>query len=82
MFNKQCYSNYSLHSLHVFSDLLNLLNFFFRDLVEACGKALDINRLLIKPDQVAYHKDLAEHYLDLKQKVSSYLTEVSERFSY
>lgn len=51
--------------------------FYFRDLVEACGKALDINRLLIKPDQVAYHQDLEEHYLDLRQKVSTYLSEVS-----
>jgi hypothetical protein len=42
-------------------------------MVEACGKALDINRMLIKPDQLAYQEDLEESYFALKHKVSTYL---------
>jgi len=47
----------------------------YRDFVKACGKALDLNSLLIKPDQMAYHEDLKERYFDLKYKVANYAGE-------
>lgn len=45
--------------------------------MKACGQAVELNAVLIKPDQTAYHEDLKQRYADLKMEVASYLGEVS-----
>ena len=44
--------------------------------MKACGQAIELNGVLIKPDQMAYHEDLKERYYDLKHKVAVYAGEV------
>lgn len=51
------------------------LQVIYRDFVKACGQAVELNAVLIKPDQTAYHEDLKQRYADLKMEVASYLGE-------
>ena len=42
-----------------------------------CGNAINLNELLIKPDQQAYHDDMKERYEVLKDKMADYVGSVS-----
>lgn len=53
---------------------------YFRDFVKVCGQAVELNELLIKPDQQAYHDDIKERYFDLKSKVAQYVGGVSASY--
>ena len=41
-----------------------------------CGNAINLNELLIKTDQQAYHEDMKERYGVLKTKVAGYVGSV------
>ena len=45
--------------------------------MKVCGQAIDLNELLIKPDQAAYHEDMKERYATLKTKIAGYVGPVS-----
>ncbi len=45
----------------------------FREFVSLCGKALDVNAVLIKPDQEMYQEDLKTKYEDLKEKLAPFI---------
>ena len=53
----------------------------FRDFVKVCGNAINLNELLIKPDQQAYHDDMKERYEVLKIKMADYVGSVGFSFS-
>ena len=48
----------------------------YRDFVKVCGNAINLNELLIKTDQQAYHEDMKERYEVLKTKVAGYVGSV------
>ena len=53
-----------------------IIYFLFRDFVKVCGNAINLNELLIKTDQQAYHEDMKERYGVLKTKVAGYVGSV------
>jgi len=55
------------------SDQVEKLKQTFKDFLKACEDALAINKTLIGPDQVEFHKELELGYKDLKQLVETYL---------
>jgi len=55
------------------SDQVDKLKQTFKDFLKACEDALILNKTLIGPDQVEFHKELELGYKDLKQLVETYL---------
>ena len=46
--------------------------FFYdnREFVTFCGRALELNSALIKPDQIMYHEDLKSKYEEMQEKLA------------
>uniref|UniRef100_A0A8C4QPL1 DOCKER domain-containing protein n=1 Tax=Eptatretus burgeri TaxID=7764 RepID=A0A8C4QPL1_EPTBU len=49
---------------------VELLGVLFRQFVDTCGEALEINKRLVKEDQREYHADLTEKYKQMVQELS------------
>ncbi|KAG5461474.1 MAG: dedicator of cytokinesis 6, isoform CRA_e, partial [Olpidium bornovanus] len=50
----------------------------FQEFEKLCGQALELNKLLIKHDQIEYQEDLEEGYEDFKVKLEPFLIPVTE----
>ena len=66
-----------LCELSVYFQVSYLLDLFVcREFVTLCGKALEINAVLIKPDQEMYQEDLKSKYEDLTEKLAPFVAMV------
>ena len=76
-------SERAIHNRHPIIDCYILFHLthiiilpLYRDFVKVCGNAINLNELLIKTDQQAYHEDMKERYEVLKTKVAGYVGSV------
>ncbi|XP_062982156.1 dedicator of cytokinesis protein 9 isoform X4 [Elgaria multicarinata webbii] len=54
---------------------VKLLKELFRQFVEACGQALEINEQLIKEDQIEYQEELKANYREMAKELSEIMHE-------
>uniref|UniRef100_A0A8C8RDP4 Dedicator of cytokinesis 10 n=1 Tax=Pelusios castaneus TaxID=367368 RepID=A0A8C8RDP4_9SAUR len=59
---------------------VKLLKEIFRQFAEACGHALEVNKRLIKEDQLEYQEEMKVHYKDMLSELSTVMNE-QVRFS-
>lgn len=52
-----------------------LLHFNFRQFVDACGQALEINERLIKEDQIEYQEEMKANYREMAKELSEIMHE-------
>lgn len=49
--------------------------FIFRQFVEACGQALEVNERLIKEDQIEYQEEMKANYREMAKELSEIMHE-------
>ncbi|XP_074924639.1 dedicator of cytokinesis protein 10 isoform X5 [Chelonoidis abingdonii] len=54
---------------------VKLLKEIFRQFAEACGLALEVNKRLIKEDQLEYQEEMKSHYKDMLSELSAVMNE-------
>ncbi|XP_050819928.1 dedicator of cytokinesis protein 10 isoform X9 [Gopherus flavomarginatus] len=54
---------------------VKLLKEIFRQFAEACGLALEVNKRLIKEDQLEYQEEMKSHYKDMVSELSAVMNE-------
>ncbi|KAM7160164.1 dedicator of cytokinesis protein 10 isoform 6-T6 [Macrochelys suwanniensis] len=54
---------------------VKLLKEIFRQFAEACGHALEVNKRLIKEDQLEYQEEMKSHYKDMLSELSTVMNE-------
>ncbi|EMP37272.1 Dedicator of cytokinesis protein 10, partial [Chelonia mydas] len=54
---------------------VKLLKEIFRQFAEACGHALEVNKRLIKEDQLEYQEEMKSHYKDMLSELSEVMNE-------
>ncbi|XP_074859911.1 dedicator of cytokinesis protein 10 isoform X1 [Carettochelys insculpta] len=54
---------------------VKLLKEIFRQFAEACGHALEVNKRLIKEDQLEYQEEMMSHYKDMLSELSAVMNE-------
>lgn len=50
-------------------------NINFRQFVEACGQALEVNERLIKEDQIEYQEEMKANYKEMAKELSEIMHE-------
>ena len=61
----------------LFNGFLPSFDFYGREFVTFCGRALELNSMLIKPDQLMYQEDLRNKYEEMKEKLAPFVGFVS-----
>lgn len=66
--------------------ILFYFHFHFRQFIETCGQALEVNERLIKEDQIEYQEEMKANYREMAKELSEIMheqvcTELHSRYS-